>query len=173
MPLKEAHADMGYDKAAWLRVVRLAAIQLQWCKESKGPFAMSEALYRLDIPELTLNRMRQIARENEQSVEAVLIESLNLLYGDFSEEDLSPEALKEYSDEQLVAIVHRRLAWPQNARLRELAALGDEGEISAEELDEMEGLIEVVDYQMLLRSEALLLLKQHGCDIQKHLRLGA
>ena len=134
---------------------------------------MSEAVYRLDIPEPVLHRIRQIALENEQSVEAVLIESLNLLYGDFTGEDLSLEALKDYSDEQLLAIVHRRLAWPQNSRLRELAALGDEGEMSAEQLDEMEGLIELVDHQMLLRSEALLLLKQRGCDIQRHLQLGA
>ena len=69
--------------------------------------------------------------------------------------------------------LHQRLAWPQDSRLRELAALGDRAEISAEELDEMDDLIELVDYQMLLRSEALLLLKQRGCDIKKYLRLGA
>ena len=45
--------------------------------------------------------------------------------------------------------------------------------MSAEQLDEMEGLIELVNHQMLLRSEALLLLKKRGCDIQKYLRLGA
>ena len=83
-----------------------------------------------------------------------------------------PEALKDYSDEQLWAVVHRRLAWPQNSRLRELVALGDEGEISAEVMDELDGLIELVDQQMLLRSEALLRLKQRGCDIRKYLRPG-
>jgi len=96
-----------------------------------------------------------------------------LLWCNELNEDLLPEALKDYSDEQLWAVVHRRLSRPQGSRLRELAALGDEGEISAEELDEMEGLIELVDHQVLLRSEALLLLKQRGCDIRKHLRLGA
>ena len=134
---------------------------------------MSEAGYRLDIPEPVLKRVRQIARENEQSVETVLIESLNLLFGNFDERDLSPDALKYYSDEHLWAIVHQRLAWPQDSRLRELASLGDHGQISADELDEMDGLIELVDHQMLLRSEALLLLKQRGCDIQRYLRLGA
>ena len=134
---------------------------------------MSEASFHLDIPEPVLKRARQIARENEQSVETVLIESLNLLFGNFDERILSPDALKHYSDEHLWAIVHQRLAWPQDSRLRELAALGDQGQISAAELDEMGGLIELVDHQMLLRSEALLLLKQRGCDIQRYLRLGA
>ena len=134
---------------------------------------MSEAGYRLDIPEPVLRRARQIARENEQSVETVLIESLNLLFGNTVDMDLSPVDLKDYSDEQLWAIVHQRLAWPQDSRLRELAALGDRAQISPEELDEMDDLIELVDYQMLLRSEALLLLKQRGCDIHKYLRLGA
>ena len=73
----------------------------------------------------------------------------------------------------MLAIVHRRLAWPQYSRLRELIALGDEGEMSAEHLEEMDGLVELVDHQMLLRSEALLLLKQRGQDIQKHLQPGA
>lgn len=134
---------------------------------------MSEDAYRLAIPEHLLKRAQQIAYENKRSVDTVLIDSLNLFFGNFSDKELSPDALKDYSDEQLWAIVHRRLAWTQDSRLRELAALGDEGEMSAEQLDEMEGLIELVDHQMLLRSEALLLLKKRGCDIQKYLRLGA
>ena len=127
----------------------------------------------LPIPESVLKRAQQIARESEQSVESVLIEGLNLLFGNFVEMDLSPKDLQDYPDEQLWAVVHQRLAWPQDTRLRELAALGDEGQISAEELEEMEGLIELVDHQMLLRSEALLLLKQRGCNIQNYLRLCA
>ena len=134
---------------------------------------MSEAGYRLDIPEPVLERVRQIAPQNEQSVETVLIESLNLLFGNFAEKDLSPDALKDYSDEQLWAIVHQRLAWPQDSRLRELASHGDKGHMSVEELDEMGDLIELVGHQMLLRSEALLLLKRRGCDIKRYLRLGA
>lgn len=134
---------------------------------------MSKDLYRLAIPEHLLNRPQRIAHENKRSVDTVLIESLDLFFGDVAGEDLSPEALKDFSDEQLWAIVHRRLAWPQNSRLQELAALGDEGEMSAEQLNEMEGLIELVDHQMLLRSKALLLLKWRGCDNQKHLQLRA
>ena len=44
--------------------------------------------------------------------------------------------------------------------------------MSAEQQNEMEGLIELVDHQMQLRSEALLLLKQRGCDIRKYLQPG-
>ena len=39
-------------------------------------------------------------------------------------------------------------------------------------MDELDGLIELVDQQMQLRSEALLLLKQRGRDIRKYLRPG-
>ena len=134
---------------------------------------MSEASVNLAIPEPVLKRARQIARDSEQSVESVLIKGLNLLFGNFAETDLAPDALNDYSEEQLWGIVHQRLAWPQDTRLRELAALGEQGQISVEELDEMDGLIDLVDHQMLLRSEALLLLKQRGCDIYKYLRLGA
>ena len=34
----------------------------------------------------------------------------------------------------------------------------------------MDGLIELLEHRMLIRSEALLLLKQLGQDIQKHLQ---
>jgi hypothetical protein len=37
----------------------------------------------------------------------------------------------------------------------------------------MERLIDLVDHQMLLRSEALLLLKHRGHNVEKQLKLGA
>ena len=134
---------------------------------------MSEASVNLAIPENILMRAQQIAQDSEQSVETVLVEGLNLLFGNFSEMFLSPDELQEYSNEQLWAIVYQRLAWPQDTRLRELAALGDLGQISADELDEMEVLIELVDRQMLLRSEALLLLKQRGQLVKSHVECAA
>lgn len=134
---------------------------------------MSDAAIRLEIPEEILERVVQIARDSERSVESVLIDGLSLLFGKLSDGNLSPEALKDFEDEQLWAVVYQRLAWPHDTRLRELAALGDQGQITVDDIVEMEDLIDLVDQQMLLRSEALLLLKRRGHDIGNHLQVGA
>ena len=134
---------------------------------------MSRPSIQLKIPEEISERAREIASESQRSVESVLIDGLALLFGISLERDMSPDALKSFSDEQLWAVVHRRLAWPQHARLRELVILGEEQRLSADEQAEMEDLIGTVDHQMLLRSEALLLLKRRGHNIEKHLKLGA
>jgi hypothetical protein len=101
-----------------------------------------------------------------------LSDGLTLLFGALPDMGISPDELKKYTDEQLWAIVHQRLAWPQDTRLRELIALGNQGQITDDEKAEMERLIDLVDHQMLLRSEALLL-KQRGHNDEKQLKLGA
>jgi hypothetical protein len=75
--------------------------------------------------------------------------------------------LSTLDDEQLWAVVDQRLAEPQDTRLRELIALGKQGQITSDEKAEMEDLINLVDHQMLLRSEALLLLKQRGYNVEE------
>ena len=128
---------------------------------------MSQPTVELQIPVEIYERARAIASNSGRSVESVLLDGLTLLFGAL------PDLLKDYSDEQLWAVVYRRLAWPQDARLRELIALGKRGQITVEEKTEMEELIALVDHQMLLRSEALLMLKQRGHPIEKQLKLGA
>jgi len=127
---------------------------------------MGQSTVELQIPAEIYERARQIASDSNRSLESVLLDGLALLFGDLPDTSLSPDALKDYTDEQLWAIVHQRLAWPQDARLRELIALGKQGQITEDEKAEMERLIDLVDHQMLLRSEALLLLKQRGHDIE-------
>lgn len=134
---------------------------------------MSDATVQLELPDEILARVVQIADDSERSVESVIVDGLSLLFGDLSDDNVSVEKLKDFADEQLWAVVHQRLAWPQDTRLRELAALGDHGKITADELAEMEDLIALVDQQMLLRSEALLLLKRRGYEIGKYLKVGA
>lgn len=134
---------------------------------------MSETNITLQVPPEIYERARQIASESNRTTEAVLLDGLALLFGELPDASLSPDVLKDYSDEQLWALVHQRLAWPQEARLRELMTLGKQGALSADEQAEMERLIGLVDHQMLLRSEALLLLKQRGHDVETALKLGA
>jgi hypothetical protein len=45
--------------------------------------------------------------------------------------------------------------------------------LNVNEQTELEQLVSLVDHYMLLRSEALLLLKQHGQNIDTYLKLGA
>ena len=134
---------------------------------------MSQSTVKLQIPPAIYQRARQIASESNRSPESVLLDGLALLFGDLPDTSLEPDALKSFSDEQLWAVVHQRLAWPQDTRLRELIALGKQGQLSEAEETEMERLMGLVDHQMLLRSEALLLLKQRGHDVETKLKLGA
>lgn len=134
---------------------------------------MSQSTIELELPAEVYERAQQIARDSNRSVESVLLDGLALLFGMLPDTGLSPDALRDYTDEQLWAVVHQRLAWPQDTRLRELIALGRHGQITDDEQAEMERLIHLVDHQMLLRSEALLLLKERGHNVGEQLKLGA
>jgi len=70
------------------------------------------------------------------------------------------DEIQNYNDDQLWDVVNN---YPvEDARLNELTALGKRGKLSANELKELEQRIDAWDQQVLLRSEALLLLKQRG-----------
>jgi hypothetical protein len=126
-----------------------------------------------NFPREIYERAQQIARASNRSVESVLLDGLALLFGTLPDADVSPDALKDYSDEQLWAVVHQRLAWPQDTRLHELVTLGKRDQLTSDEQAETERLIQLVDHQMLLRSQGLLLLKQRGHDVEMQLKLGA
>ena len=107
---------------------------------------MSHQSVTLDLPEELYERVRKAAADSQQPLESVLVETIALLFGDESINDLSPNKLDTFTDEQLWAVVQRRLAWPQDARLRELTALGKSGALTADEQVELERLIGVVDH---------------------------
>lgn len=128
----------------------------------------------LQLPESLYERVRQIAADSNRPLERVLVDSLALLFDDLPDStELTPQLLDELSDEQLWAIVYRPLAWAQDVRLRELTALGKWGGLSGDDPAEMERLVDQVDRCVLLRSQALLLLKQRGYDVERQLRLSA
>lgn len=133
---------------------------------------MVQSTIKLQIPTAIYERAQQIATNSNRSIESVLLDGLALLFGDLPDTSITPDTLTTYSDAQLWAVVHQRLAWPQDARLRELITSGKQGQLSNEEQEEMERLIALVDHQMLLRSEAILLLKQRGHDVETQLKLG-
>lgn len=82
-------------------------------------------------------------------------------------------ALSNYSDEQLWAVVYHRLPWTHSMRLRELSARQKQSALTNEEQRELDELLLLVDDLMLLRSEALLQLKNRGHNIDLYLKRGA
>lgn len=134
---------------------------------------MEQSTVELRVPSTIYESAEEIARNSDRSAEKVILDALSLIFAQSPESHLEPEDLKEFADDQLLAVFHQRLAWPQEARLRELMRLGQMGQVTDEEIAEMEVLVDVVDQQILLRSEALLLLKQRGHDIAMLLKPGA
>lgn len=133
---------------------------------------MSEKLITLPIPDELYERMQEAAAASERSLEDVLLETLGVAFQtdvDFP----SLEALGKYTNEQLWAVVQRRVAWGQSLRLRELSAKNKLQKLTQDEEIELDHLLDLNDSYILLRSQALLLLKERGQNISSHLSIGA
>ncbi|MBA3873101.1 MAG: hypothetical protein H0X30_28540 [Anaerolineae bacterium] len=130
---------------------------------------MTQAPILLQLPDEIYERLREIADDSQRPVESVLIDSLTLLFGNLP--TINPQQLVTFSDEQLWALVHRLIAWRQDARLSELTRLSQQGSLSAADQSELESLIDTYDQYVLLRSKALLLLKKRGYNVEQHLKL--
>jgi hypothetical protein len=130
----------------------------------------------LDLPEDLYERVRQVAEQSQRPIERVLVESIRLLFvlpPASTDVATTLAAMPGYSDAQLWAVVYQRLAWPQSQRLHELSAKNKLEKLTEDEQSELEHLLTLNDCAMLLRSEALLLLKNRGHDIAAYLARGA
>lgn len=137
---------------------------------------MSGKSITLDLPEDLYERVRQVAEQSQRPLERVLVESIRLLFVlPPTSTDVATilAAMPGYSDAQLWAVVYQRLAWPQSQRLHELSAKNKREELTENEQSELEYLLTLNDHAMLLRSEALILLKNRGHDIATYLERGA
>jgi hypothetical protein len=129
----------------------------------------------LDLPDDLYEQVHQVAAQSQRPVERVVLESLRLLFvPPPSSADLATNlaALSGYSDDQLWAVVYQRLAWPQSQRLHELSANKKLERLTEDEQHELEDLLSSNDRAMLLRSEALRLLKNRGYDSDAYLKHG-
>ncbi|MDE2635586.1 MAG: hypothetical protein OXI30_04410, partial [Chloroflexota bacterium] len=87
--------------------------------------------------------------------------------------DLNVTLGKENRGEQLWALIYQRLTQSQDSRMRDLLYRGSEGTLTKQEKAELKYHVDLVDRQMLLRSRALVLLKERGHDIDSYLGVGA
>ena len=125
----------------------------------------------LNVPADLYARIQEAATRSDQPVEAVLVESIGLLFGAPSIDwDHLATTLETLTDEQLWALVYRRMAWVAAGRLRDLTGRGRQAPLSEEEQVELDALIDEADRMTLLRSHALLMLQQRGHNVQDRLR---
>ena len=125
---------------------------------------MSHAI-SIELPEELYERIQQIATRSQSSLEMALLEGMSWLYTTVpSDRAATFKKLRTLSEVRLWAVVYQRLHPRDDARLQSLSDAVNQAELPAEKQAEMEVLLRLVDYQMLLRSEALLLLKQRGHD---------
>ena len=129
---------------------------------------------QVELPADLFEQIREAAARSDQPVESVLIDSLALLFGaPRADWDQLMETLETLPDAQLWALIYRRMTWPEGMRLRELTERGQQAPLSDDEQAEVAALIDEADRLTLLRSRALVVLRQRGHDIRKHLKLGA
>lgn len=134
---------------------------------------MSQRSVTLNLPEDLYESVHDAAEASERPIEFVLVESLQVLFQSPSpDSDLDAELAKlpDYTDAQLWAVFYRRLPWDQSLRVRELNARQKFKPLPEIEREELESLVDLTDRYMLLRSEALLLLKRRGNDIESYQR---
>lgn len=125
---------------------------------------MPQHTVSIDLPEELYERVNHVAQDTNRPVETVLLESLELLFGDASK---GAEGLESYSDEQLLAVVYRKFVWPYDTRLRDLRARSETSQLTDDETLEIEKLVRLWDQYVLHRSQALVLLQQRGYDMEK------
>lgn len=133
---------------------------------------MSQQSVLLQLPEALYERVQRAAQESNRPVETVLLDSLSLLFGDLPDtKTFTRQYLETLSGEQLWAIVYRPLIESVDKHLQELTGRSKEGNLSDDELAEMERLVGQVDDYIVLRSKALVLLKERGHDVERYLIL--
>lgn len=125
------------------------------------------AAVSIEIPEELYKRIEQVALRSGQSFETAFLESMSFLYTTIPLGDTERvlQEMAALSDVKLWAIVYQRLTPQTQEQFHLLLQKGNQGLLSATEKFELEELIQLHDYQVLLRSEALLLLKQRGYDL--------
>ena len=98
---------------------------------------------QLNLPADLYARIAEVAARVERPVEAVLIDSLALLFNaPIVDWEHLATTLDTLSDAELWALVYRRIAWTAAGRLHDLTTRGKQAPLSAEEQDELAALVD-------------------------------
>ena len=133
---------------------------------------MDKATVTVEIPAEALARANRIAKSCDLTTESVMSDALIMYFGTDPQFDLVMDRLKHLDDDALIAVVYQRLAMPTQARMNELSRIGKEGRATDDEVAELEALNDLLDRQILLRSEALLQLHRRGHDVNALFGIG-
>ena len=123
----------------------------------------------IELPPELYAQVQEIAAQNKDTVESVLVNTLSVLLG-ISDTSAATQlsALQAFSDDQLWAVIYHQLTPQEKERLSDLLDRGNEGNLSPDEKSELKSLVAKSERQMLLRSEAFVLLKERGHDIDSY-----
>jgi HEAT repeat protein len=136
---------------------------------------MNQQTISLNLPDKLYQQIRRYAEDSDRPVEAVLLESLNwffdptaLLDGDL---DQITESLHAYPTAILWHIAEHRVIQTQLSRLRELGEKAEFEKLTEIEESERAMLLRLYDRYILVRSTALVVLKQRGEEIDRYLKI--
>ena len=131
---------------------------------------MKRSTIELQIASDIEDQAREIAKGDNCSVESVLEDGLALLFGSLGDVYGLLDRLNSFGDDQLWELIHQRLTPSQDQRMRDLLYRGSEGTVTSQEKSELGAYADLIDRHMLLRSQALVLLKERGHDIETYLK---
>lgn len=129
---------------------------------------MADKLITLSIPEALYERIQEEADGAHQPFASVMVDRLGLLFNRIDETtdvNKALAALDTFKDYELWAIVSRRLSTADSDYLRRLGSEEKRATLTPAEQSQMDQLLAQVNRDMLLRSKALMLLKERGHDI--------
>ena len=136
---------------------------------------MADKIVTLHIPDALYERVQQVAAASERPFESVVVESLDELFTQIDRAqnvDSALDALQEYEDFQLWAVVKRRLSPADEEKLYAIKDKEKSRLASPEETAELDQIMKQVNRDMLFRSQALVILKERGHDIDTYLKMG-
>lgn len=121
----------------------------------------------LQLPEDVYSAVQEAAEISHRSIEEVLREGIDVFFGDVSSADMDTlmKQMSTYTDALLWAVVYRKIPETQSKRLEELNAKTKQGKLTVQEQSEVDQILDLIDRYILLRSQALVLLKDRGHDV--------
>lgn len=122
---------------------------------------------QLQLPDQLVQYLNELAERTQQPFEAVAVAAMQ---SGISNQDLLIETPEEimaaYSDDELWAVVDQRLTKAENRRYHRLVNKGNEGKLSPADEAALHGLLHKINFQMLERTKALVILQGRGHTIK-------